>query len=91
MLQINHDAKTQKEAFPIILEEKVSHLRAQFNKRNNCFCGHEGLHLEPIQGYGDHRGGYDIGEPTFWWLFVVCPKCDNAMSLWKLGVERERY
>jgi len=91
MLEINYEANTQKESFPIIPEEKVSHLRAQFTKRNTCWCGYVGLHSEPIQGYSNHPGGWDIGEKTYWWLFVVCPKCDNAMSLWKLGVARERY
>lgn len=91
VLEINHNAKTQKDAFPIIPEDKVSHLRSQFSKRNECSCGYKGLHNLPIQGYSGHHGGWDIGENEYWWLFVVCPQCDIAMSLWKLGTERERY
>ena len=91
MLEINHQATTQREVFPVIPEEKVAHLRAQFSKRNFCNCGYIGLHSKPIQGYSGHLGGWDIGEASYWWLFIVCPKCDYAWSLWKLGVARERY
>jgi len=92
---------SQKEHFPIISEDKVKHLRAQFSKKNVCSCGHQGLHDLPIQGYPNHPGGWEIPELAktigsgvynlYWWLFVICPDCDFAVSLSKLGVERERY
>jgi hypothetical protein len=90
-MEIKNEAKTQKDAFPIISEDKVKHLRSQFSKKNTYSCGYEGLHDLPIQGYANHHAGYEIGESTYWWLFVICPKCDYACSLPKLGVGRERY
>lgn len=91
-LKFNQEAQTTKEYYPIIPEPLVDHLRKQFSKRNTCNCGFEGLHSEPIQGYSNHPGGWDItGSGPYWWLFVVCPKCDYAWALWKLGVARERY
>jgi len=83
--------KKQKDSFPIIDEERVSRFRTQFTKRNVCSCVYEGLHNIPIQGYGNHPGGYELSRGHYFWLFIICPKCDYAWSISKLGVARERY
>ena len=81
----------QKDSFPIIPEEKVAHLRKHFDKKNTCSCGYEGLHELPIQGYGNHPGGWEISKGHYFWLFVICPNCDFAVSINKMGAPRERY
>lgn len=87
-LIINYDAETQREQYPTLPEGTVKHLRTQFNKHNTCSCGYNGLHVLPIQGYS-HKSGWNIeGLDEKVWLFIICPRCDYAWSLWKLGARK---
>jgi len=38
----------------------------------------------PFWGYPDHDAGYADEDGRKWWLYVKCPFCNYATSLWKI-------
>lgn len=41
------------------------------------------LMATPLWGY-PHDGGYEDATGLKWWLYVKCPRCNYATSVWKI-------
>ena len=52
--------------------------------RKTCNCGHR-LHVDDFRSYG-HDGGVLVEGRGKQWLYLLCPDCGYAWSLWKLGI-----
>ena len=91
----NKDAKTQKLFWHYLRDDLVEHLYPKlftnalnyFYSKGKCTCG-ASIKDEKIQGYPHHGSGWDLADGVNWWLFIVCPKCDYAIALSKLGVSK---
>lgn len=61
---------------------------SQMTKATCHACG-ANIIGEAVHHY-EHDGGWKVpGFEKRQWLYVVCPKCQNQISLWKLGVARD--
>ena len=70
------------------LPEWVAKVFRKKFRRLNCTCGKD-ISKELIRYYTPHEGGYEIPfEKEKCWLYVHCPKCEQDLAIWKLGVKR---
>jgi len=52
-------------------------------KQFSCVGCNRPLTTTPLWGY-PHEGGFADGNDLYWWLYVKCPSCTYATSLWKI-------
>jgi len=78
---------------PVILNEKImskvdggdvaDQIEFLGNTRFACVGCNRPLTSTPLWGY-PHQGGSSDANGLFWWLYVKCPSCTYATSLWKI-------
>jgi len=53
-------------------------------KQFACVGCNKPLTATPLWGYPNHDGGTAHANGVKWWLYVKCPFCNYATSLWKI-------
>jgi len=65
----------------MVTNELMTHAGEQFTCVGPC---NKPLSTDVIWGYPDHSGGFADKDGRKWWLYVKCPLCNYATSLWKI-------